>query len=294
MKRYDITDIIRGDTREVIIPAGLLSPSYLTNAYAFVVKATQVPTDSRIIQKINLLGGGDNSQMTADADGLHIYLLAADSQDLLSRIYFYDIFNISTSETEIEGLLSFTFDVQTPLDGTNLPATGIRYIPYYPGNFVVNDILQSDGSIFNGVQPDAIISSGFYNKTQIDTQNTALQTNIGGEASARIAADASLQSSINTILQNFAQKNISTNYIAVVADHFIDCTAGSLGITVTLPTAVGNAGKSFVITKVDNGIGPITINTTSGQTINGSLTSIITSQWVSYTIHSNGSNWIIN
>ena len=293
MKRYDITDIIRGDTREVIIPAGFLSPSYLTNAYSFVVKATQVPTDSKIIQKLNSAAGGDNTQMTADADGLHIYLLPTDSQDFISKIFYYDIFNLA-GETEVEGLITFSFDVQTPLDGTNLPSDGKRYIPYYPGNIVVNDLLQNNGAEFVGVQPDAIISSGFYNKTQIDAQEAALQTNIGSEAAARIAADASLQSSINTILQNFAQKNISTNYTAVAADHFVDCTAGSSGITVTLPTAVGNAGKSFVITKVDNGIGPITINTTSGQTINGSLTSIITSQWVSYTVHSNGSNWIIN
>lgn len=91
-----------------------------------------------------------------------------------------------------------------------------------------------------------------------------------------------------------AEVSTSINYSILTTDHFIDCTGGSLGITVTLPTAVGYSGFTVSITKVDNGIGNITIATSNSQTINGNLTLVISSQYVSYTLHSNGANWVIN
>ena len=94
--------------------------------------------------------------------------------------------------------------------------------------------------------------------------------------------------------QRSAQISRSANYNVMVTDRYIDCTAGVAGITITLPNAVGNSGATFVITKVDNGAGGITIATTSLQTINGSQTYLITAQWLSYTVHSDGLNWIIN
>jgi len=87
---------------------------------------------------------------------------------------------------------------------------------------------------------------------------------------------------------------VTSNYTALTSDHFIDCTGGSSGITVTLPTAVGNRGLTFIVTKTDSGAGYVTIATTSSQTINGATTYAISLQYVSITLHSNGSNWIIN
>lgn len=91
-----------------------------------------------------------------------------------------------------------------------------------------------------------------------------------------------------------ADTSVAVNYSISTLDHFVECTAGSGGITVTLPTAVGNRGLTLVITKVDSGIGNITINTTSSQTINGMSSYAIVTRWVSYTVHSDGTNWIIN
>ncbi|MHB8362815.1 MAG: hypothetical protein ACYDBX_04320 [Patescibacteria group bacterium] len=91
-----------------------------------------------------------------------------------------------------------------------------------------------------------------------------------------------------------AQVSKSINYSISTTDHFVDCAGGSGGITVTLPTAVGYAGLTFVITKTDSGVGNVTIATTSSQTINGATTYVISMQYVSITLHSDGSNWIIN
>ena len=86
----------------------------------------------------------------------------------------------------------------------------------------------------------------------------------------------------------------SANYSILPTDYYLDCTGGSSGITVTLPTAVGVTGKTYVITKVDAGVGYVTIATTSSQTISGSATYQLLMQYVSVTLHSNGSNWILN
>lgn len=88
----------------------------------------------------------------------------------------------------------------------------------------------------------------------------------------------------------------STGYIAktgtytiTIADYTIDCTTGTF--TVTLPTAVGITGQLFVIK--NTGAGVITIATTSSQTIDGVTTQSLSSQYSSYTVQSNGANWII-
>ena len=91
----------------------------------------------------------------------------------------------------------------------------------------------------------------------------------------------SLVKSINSVSGNTnAGSNQSTDYI-----YFASNT-----ITITLPTAISNT-NSYVIKNV--GTGTITINTTSSQTIDGSLTAPIRVQYLSLTIISDGANWNI-
>jgi len=58
----------------------------------------------------------------------------------------------------------------------------------------------------------------------------------------------------------------TANYTITASDYLIDCTANSF--TVTFPTAVGIAGRIYVIR--NSGAGTIALATTSSQTINGS------------------------
>lgn len=72
-------------------------------------------------------------------------------------------------------------------------------------------------------------------------------------------------------------------------DSTIDCTSGTF--TVTLPTAVGRAGRTYVIK--NSGSGVITVDAAGSSTIDGTLSVIlITLQGI--TLQSNGTNWIIN
>jgi len=80
----------------------------------------------------------------------------------------------------------------------------------------------------------------------------------------------------------------TANYTILITDVVIECTANSF--TLTLPTAVGAAGKMYVLK--NTGAGIITASTTGGQTIDGSSTQTIATN-TSLTVFSTGAAWII-
>ncbi len=82
----------------------------------------------------------------------------------------------------------------------------------------------------------------------------------------------------------------TTTYAAAIND-LVNCTSGTF--TVTLPTAVGQAGKSIIVK--NSGTGVITINTTSSQTMDGIASGSVklNTQYTSLTFVSNGANWIL-
>lgn len=85
-----------------------------------------------------------------------------------------------------------------------------------------------------------------------------------------------------------SQVAVTATYSILTTDYYIDCNGL---FTVTLPTAVGVAGQTYVIT--DAGVSAITIATTSGQTISGNSTIVLTAGQ-SVTVHSDGANWLRN
>ena len=84
----------------------------------------------------------------------------------------------------------------------------------------------------------------------------------------------------------FTQK--SAAYTITNSDHTVECTENTF--TVTLPTAISQAGRIFVV--FNSGFGIITVDGTGSQTINGDLTQILSTN-ESITVQSNGSNWIL-
>ena len=68
-----------------------------------------------------------------------------------------------------------------------------------------------------------------------------------------------------------------------------DTTSGAFALT--LPTAVGNVGKWFLIKRISDGPYNLTVNTTSSQTIDGALTAVIINQWDAIFVISDGANW---
>ena len=76
--------------------------------------------------------------------------------------------------------------------------------------------------------------------------------------------------------------------ISAIDDSTIDCTANSF--TVTFPTAVGIAGRTYIIKNSGNGV--ITVVGDGGQTIDGAATDLL-APGIARTYQSDGANWII-
>ena len=81
----------------------------------------------------------------------------------------------------------------------------------------------------------------------------------------------------------------SATYAIKTSDYLVNCTSGTF--TATLPTAVGCTGKNYIIK--NSGAGAITVATTSSQTIDGSTTYSLGTQYKYVKVVSDGANWII-
>lgn len=85
----------------------------------------------------------------------------------------------------------------------------------------------------------------------------------------------------------------TANYTLTATDHTIRGDSSGGAFTVTLPTAVGVAGKRYTISKTEAGTtNAITVATTSSQTIDG-ITTFTLLGLCSVTVESDGSNWMI-
>lgn len=98
----------------------------------------------------------------------------------------------------------------------------------------------------------------------------------------------------NTLIRPaWAIKTVSTTYsIDPETDEYIFCNAGGGAFSVTLPSAIGLNGIGYTIKKIDNTSSPITINTTSSQTIDGNTSQIIRNK-NALKIVSDGNNWFV-
>ncbi len=134
--------------------------------------------------------------------------------------------------------------------------------------------------------PEGIINA-FQYSIYLDDAATApilyikMLANIGGDVTKGWQAIDSV-SSYNA----YAAK--TSAYTLTDADYCIDCTANTF--TVTLPTAVGRAGRRFCIK--NSGSGTITLDADGSEVIDAATTKSL-AQWVSVIIISDGAGWLI-
>jgi hypothetical protein len=162
------------------------------------------------------------------------------------------------------------------------------------------DILSADGWIMT-TGPSGI---GFVGSLEFGGTNPAFyaattRTNLGIPLAAltntnnvnfRSAIELGTTNAVAFGSLTLSYKATTTNYTVAVSDHFVNVTSNT--VTITLPTAVGVAGKIYRVK--NSGTGATTIATTSSQTIDGTTNSPVISQNESITIISDGANWTIN
>lgn len=83
----------------------------------------------------------------------------------------------------------------------------------------------------------------------------------------------------------------AVTYTALLTDNVIICSA--TGITINLPTAVGNTGKIFTIKRNVAGGPGVTVDPAGAETIDDVATATLATTQSSITIVSNGAKWLI-
>jgi hypothetical protein len=83
----------------------------------------------------------------------------------------------------------------------------------------------------------------------------------------------------------------SGNYTATVNDSVIVVNASGGSVTVTLPAAATAKGRMYNIKKTDASANSLVIDGNASETIDGALTLTTTTQYHSFTLVCDGSNW---
>lgn len=123
--------------------------------------------------------------------------------------------------------------------------------------------------------------------------HSSLHANLGDSVAALEAKVGITASTVTTSFEYrlFSQEAQSASFS--VDQTFTWVTTAATMRTATLPTAASIAGRQYTVKKVDSGVGLLVVTTTASQTIDGALTYILTAQWDSVTVVSDGSNWMV-
>jgi hypothetical protein len=127
-------------------------------------------------------------------------------------------------------------------------------------------------------------SGNTYGDTGVFSQQVVF---VGGNGIA-LSGSSDAGSATFTIFDANAYASKSASYTLTPADYLVNGTTGSF--TVTLPTAVGIAGKIYIVK--NSGAGTMTVQGTGGETIDG-LASQLVGAGSALTVMSDGANWII-
>ncbi|MEO6232307.1 MAG: hypothetical protein ABIP10_19410 [Ferruginibacter sp.] len=92
---------------------------------------------------------------------------------------------------------------------------------------------------------------------------------------------------------SMAIRTITGASTATSTDYTIVSNNVSGAITLDLPTAVGIAGRVYVIKKISATSNDVTIDANGSQTIDGATTLVLSAQYATATIQSDGANWIV-
>lgn len=166
--------------------------------------------------------------------------------------------------------------------------------------FNPSECVQTDSDL-NLVTTGAVCGSGSGGSQTlaVTTGTTTGFTSVISSPTSVVNADqamfgVSLQASATAFLTIKHAVTPVTSSLVLTSTHsvvFADASGG--GITVTLPTAVGIAGRIYTIKRTNSGSNTVTIATTSSQTVDADTTVVLTTQYTSIDVVSDGSNWKI-
>lgn len=85
----------------------------------------------------------------------------------------------------------------------------------------------------------------------------------------------------------------TADYTITLADGavLVDATGGA--VVLTLPAAASASRRTFIAKKIDATANAMTLDGNGAETIDGAATKATTTQWVSFSVYSNGTAWFL-
>jgi hypothetical protein len=150
------------------------------------------------------------------------------------------------------------------------------------------------GTILNDFLSVSLNPDGTLSGLKVDSAGAEMKTNKGvpgGYASLNNSGTIPVGQLPSAYLSNTAISVQSSDYSMSSSNPgIVLADASSSSLSITLPSATSNE-YSYTVKKVDNSSNSVTINTTSGQTIDGGSDAALLVQYASVTLVSNGTEW---
>ncbi|MGC4101986.1 beta strand repeat-containing protein [Ferruginibacter sp.] len=193
--------------------------------------------------------------------------------------------------------------------GTNAPTANLHVASAATGNTTIAQFLQPGltttnatylklgKSLTTGDQADIVynwtaansnsnyLGFGFYSKP------ISMAVTNGGNVGVGTTTPASTLEVNGS--QALAITTKTATYTATSSDYTIICNNTGGAITINLPAAAGCSGRVYVIKKISGMFLNVTVDPNGAETIDGSATRVLTSQYESVMIQSNGTSWFI-
>ena len=247
--------------------------------------ATLHTEDNHLCEIITTFSGGVTSLNGLTANTQYLAVGTSGTDFTINSLLDTHTFNLPTASASNRGALSSTdwstFDSKQA-GSTNL--TSLSALSYASTSFV-KMTAAGTFSLDTSTYLTSITSSDVTTALGYTPVTNARTLTINGTA-YDLTADRSWTitasgKSINTV-------SVNTSAGSASSTDYVYLASGTINIT--LPTAVGNENL-YTIKNVGTGV--ITVDTTSSQTIDGSLTAPIRVQYLSLTLVSDGANWNI-
>jgi len=172
--------------------------------------------------------------------------------------------------------------------GSSFPYTTSTLDRYEVQGLTGYSTLQGHRLVFGGASGHAGFFQELLPATTLTANSIITLPNI---ASGTVALTSDVAAVAAVTGYTISTKTANYTETATSGTVIIKGDTNTTGFTITLPSAVGN--KSTIIIKKTAALNTLTVNTTLSQTIDTSLTAVLTRQHESITLVSDNSNWII-